>query len=108
MTDKAALLAALAPREETVEIAGQPVVVRELQSAADTEALRDQTDAQFKFLVLCCFAPDGSPCFDMADVPTLKASARKGLAPLLAAVARVNGFDVEGAEKNSAAGPAAG
>lgn len=108
MTDKAALLAALKPREEIVDIAGQQVVVRELQSAADAVALQDQTDAQFKFVVLCCFGSDGQPLFDLGDVPQLKASARRGLAPLFAAVARVNGFDLEAETKNSGAGPSAG
>jgi hypothetical protein len=109
MADKSALLAALAPREEIVELAGHRVRVRELASAAQSERLQDPGDAFYAALVLCCFDPEtGERLFDEADIPTLKGSARKGMKPLVDAVIRVNGLDEALEEKNSGAGPAAG
>lgn len=107
MTDKTdLLLAALAPRAERLQFHGVEVEVRELATAADTEAFRNGEDAQFKFLTRCAFDGDGQPLFTDAQIPALKAASRAKLMPLLEAVLRVNGLLAEAEEKNSAASPA--
>lgn len=107
MTLRDEFFAAVKPREECVTVGGVEVVVRQLATAADVEALRDGQDAIYKFVVLCCFDRAGVPAFTMADLPDLKAAAKAPMLPLLQAVARVNGLDAGDAEKNSAASPAA-
>jgi len=101
------LLAALQPRAEQLTFHGVEVVVRELATAADTEAFRDGADAQFKFLTRCVFDADGQPLFTDEQIPALKSASRAKLLPLLEAVMRVNGLLAEDTEKNSAASPAA-
>jgi hypothetical protein len=110
MSDKAKeqLFEALAPREERVEILGRALIVRELESAADTAAFLDNADMSWKMIVRCVFREDGQPMFGDDDIPRLKRTAKLRLKPLSDAVLRVNGLDVDGAEKNSGAGPGAG
>lgn len=109
MTSKAALLAALAPREETVEVAGLKVLVREMESAAQSERLTDPGDAFYAGMVLCCFDPEsGERLFTEADIPMLKTRARKGMKLLVEAVIRVNGYNADAEIKNSDAVPAGG
>lgn len=109
MTDKAALLAAIAPREETVDVAGHKVLVRELSNAAHSEKLLDPGVAFYAAMTLCCFDPDsGKPLFTEDDIPLLQSRARRGLKALAEAVMRVNGMDAVAEQKNSEAGPAAG
>lgn len=105
---KESLFAAIKPREEVVEIHGHKIHVRELETAADTEAFRTHGDATYKFVVRCCFDDEGNAVFTDDDIPRIKGTSRKGLLPLIEAVALVNGFNVESEAKNSAAGPAAG
>lgn len=103
-----ALKVALAPREEKVELGGVALTVREMPSAASVEAMRDNKDLGYKLLVRCVFDAEGKLAFDDADIEALKMSAKMKLAPLLAAVNRVNGLAVEDEAKNSDAGPGAG
>jgi hypothetical protein len=92
-----------------IVIKGVKVKVRELSSAAQSEKLADPGEAFYAAMVACCLDPDtGEPIFTEADIPSLKASARRGMKALSDAVMRVNGYDTEATEKNSAAGPAAG
>ena len=51
MNNKSALLAAIAPREEIIEVEGIKVKVRELESAAQSERLRDPGDATYAAMV---------------------------------------------------------
>lgn len=97
------LLEVLRIREEQVELGGHKLVVRELQSAADVAALADNQDLGYKLLVRCVFDEAGAPAFTDDDIPALKAGSKSRLAPLMAAVTRVNGFDSEANAKNSAA-----
>ena len=102
------VLAALEPQEERVTIGQRKLVVREMISAADTEAFRDNVDMSWKLLVRCVFTEDGEQVFDDSDIPRLKKSGKLRLKPLSDAVLRVNGYDLGDAEKNSGAGPSAG
>lgn len=102
------LKAALAAREERLEIGGIKLVVRELESAADVEALKDQVDAQYKMLVLCVFAEDGTAAFALDEIPELKKAGKATLNRLFAAVNRVNGFAAEAEAKNFEAAPSGG
>lgn len=102
------LLEALAPHEESVTIGERVLTVRELESAADTEAFRDNADMSWKLLVRCVFDAAGRQVFSDADIPRLKRSGKLRLKPITDAVLRVNGYDLEAAEKNSGAGPGAG
>lgn len=100
------------PRSETIAWAGVKVVIRELDTAADLSAAPDPSDAAYWLLVRCAFYEDGTPVFAEADIEVLrskkgKASTRK-IAPLLRAVNRVNGLDLEDEVKNSVAGPGTG
>lgn len=102
------LLEFLTPREESITLAGQPLVVREMPAAADIAAFRDNEDHIFKLIVRCTFTADGDLAFSDAHIPALKAAPRLKLAPLINAVVAVNALD-EGAEiKNSEAGTSAG
>lgn len=109
MANKSALLEALAPREEVIELAGIRVLVRELESAAQSERMHDPGEAFYAGVVLCCLDPDtGERLFTEEDIPVLKSRARKGMKPLIEAVMRVNGYAAEIEEKNSGAAPAGG
>lgn len=102
------LLAALAPREEKLELGGQRLVARELESAADVEAFKDGVDFTYKLIVRCTFGEDGERAFSDEDIPALKKASNKKLGPLVKAVHRVNGLLVEDEVKNSEAGTGAG
>lgn len=100
------------PRSEKLTWAGVKVVVSELDTAAELGAQPDAEDAAYWLLVRCTFYEDGTHVFADTDIPILrskkgKASSRK-IAPLLRAVNRVNGLDLEDEVKNSGAGPSAG
>lgn len=105
---KDALLAALAPQEKQVTVEGVVLTVREMDSAADTEAFRDNVDMSWKLLVRCTYDADGKLVFTDEDIPRLKKSSKVKLAPLTDAVLRVNGYKAEAVEKNSAAAPSGG
>lgn len=100
------LIAALKAREEVVELGGHKLTVRELETAADVAAFQDNNDLQLKLVVRCVFDAEGRPVFTDEDIPALRGTSKTRFAPLLAAVNRVNGFDVEDGAKNSAAAPA--
>jgi hypothetical protein len=102
------LLAAFAPQEERIEVAGRKLVVRELTAAADTAAFHDNVDMSWKLLVRCVFDGKGNPVFTDDDIPALKKSGKVKLKPVSDAVLRVNGYNTGELEKNSGAGPGAG
>jgi hypothetical protein len=98
--------AAIAPREERLELGGKTLVVKELACAADVAAFSEPEDMVYKLLVRCAFDESGALVFTDADIPMLKAGARRAMLPLIEAVNRVNGFDLEANVKNSEAAPA--
>lgn len=100
------LKALLAPREERVTLGSLVLVVREMASAADVAGMQDNVDLTYKLVVRCTFDEAGAAVFTDADIPALKAAGARQLMPLVAAVTRVNGFDVEADVKNSDAAPA--
>lgn len=102
----AELIAALAPREERITLAGHALVVRELAVAADVSAMQDNVDLTWKLVVRCVFDEAGAAVFTDADIPALKAGSKARLQPLINAVVRVNGMDIEAEAKNSPAAPA--
>ena len=99
--ESAALLAALAPREESVTIGGRVLTVRELSSASDTAAFVEDSDITFKLLVRSVFNAQGEQVFSDPDIPQLKQSSMRGLKALIDSVLRVNGFNSEDNEKKS-------
>lgn len=97
------ILAAIRPREEPVTVGGLKLVVREMAHAADVASFDDNADLTYKLVVRCVFDEAGAPVFTDDDIPALKAAAKVRLAELVAAVTRVNGFDLAGNAKNSGA-----
>lgn len=95
------ILEFLAPREEKIQFGGRTLVIKEMTSNTETESLRDKVDVSWKILVLCVFREDGTALFTNDDIPRLKASSTSKIAPLINAVNRVNGFNVEDEAKNS-------
>ena len=84
-------------------------VVKELTTAADLAAIKDDPDYTYKIVVMCVFMPDGSPAFTDADIPDMKTqSSLSKMSKLFAAVHKVNGMDAEEEIKNSAAAPSGG
>lgn len=102
------LLAFLAPREERITVEGESLIVREMGTAADAQAFRDGKDATYKFIVRCVFDAEGNPVFTDEDIPALKRASKLKMAPIISAVNRVMGFDLEDDVKNSSAVPSAG
>lgn len=97
------LLQLLAAREERVTLEGVELVVREVEAAADTAAFIEPGDFVWKLVVASTFDANGKPAFSYEQVPGLKAASKLKLAPLVAAVLRVNGRDIEAEAKNSEA-----
>lgn len=102
------LMGFLRPRSEEVVLGNVTLTVRELPSDAETQSFRDSTDSIYKWIVRCTFAPDGNPVWTDDQIPSLKAAPQKKLAPLMMAVARVNGWDLKGDEGNSSAAQSSG
>lgn len=106
------LLAVLAAGEERVTVGGKPLVIRELECAADVpDTSGTVLDFSLALIVRCVKDEDGNAVFTDADIPKLKRAGRKRMGPLINAVLRVNGFSgeaVEVAEKNSGADPGNG
>lgn len=102
------ILSYLDPREEKLTLNGRVVIVRELASAADTTAMQDNVDMAWKLLVRCVLDEAGSQIFGDEDIARLKRTGKLKMKLLVDAVMRVNGYDVEGDEKKSGAGPRAG
>jgi hypothetical protein len=106
---RADILEAIKPREEQVQFAGNTLLVRELASAAEIGAAEGDPDLFVKLMVACIFEADGTtPAMTAEDLPALKAAGRGRLAPLVLAVRRVNGMDLEGDAKKSETGPGSG
>lgn len=99
------LLEFFAAREERVHLGGMTLFVRTLP---DEQAGISGEDALYQAVVRCTFGEDGSLIFTEADIPELRAQPRIRKAALLAAVSRVNGFDLAAEEKNSEADPSSG
>lgn len=105
---RGAFFAAVKPQEIPVTVGGAQLIVRQMPTAADSEALRDGVDSLYKFIVRCTFDADGNAVFTDADIPALKQAAKMAMLPLIKAVSQVNGFASEEQEKNYAASPAGG
>lgn len=95
-------------REERLTFAGKKLVVRELEMAAEYEAVRDKKDAIYMMMLKCVLNEDGSPFFSPDDIPTLKRASQTKLLPIIQAVHRVMGEDAGEEIKNSDAAPAGG
>lgn len=99
-------------REERITFGGRPLIVRELHSAAEVGTGKDDPDIFYRLMVCCIYEAEevtpgvfqaGPQALTVDDIPHLKAGSRKKLAPLIHAVQRVNGLDVEEEVKNSEA-----
>lgn len=111
------ILDAIRRREETVAAFGRNFIVRELDATATfrtedaelakkLEALGMAPDELLFWKALVrCVVEEGSGLapFTDADIPELCRGSRFKLAPLTAAVNRVNGFDSDDNAKNSSA-----
>lgn len=94
----------LSLREEKIKFGKVDLVVKELDGSVDHAPLRDGEDTSWKILVRCVFRADnGKPAFDDGDIPKLKRKSPLVTAPLVNAVNRVNGFNLEEEAKNSEA-----
>ena len=102
------IFAALAPREERLELGGHTLIVREIASAADVVVFQDNADMTYKLIVRCVFDEAGEAVFTDGDIARLKSGAKAKLLPLIQAVSRVNGYAIEENLKNSAAAPGDG
>lgn len=95
----------LAPREEKVQFGGVTLRIRELTAADNVELTRGGDDLSYRLLICCVFLEDGTPAFTMEDVEELKKASTAKLVPLVTAMNKVNGFDIEHEAKNSDAAP---
>lgn len=94
----------LKPREERLQFGKVMLVVRELDGSADNSALADAEDKQWKLVIRCVFREDNNePAFTDADIAALKKKSPTFTAPLIVAVQRVNGLNLESETKNSEA-----
>ena len=92
----------LTPREEKLKFGKVKLVVRELDGSADNSALSVGDDTSWRILVRCVFREDnGQPAFEEKDIPALKKKSPLVTAPLVNAVGRVNGSNLEEEVKNS-------
>jgi hypothetical protein len=102
------ILDAIACREEELKFLGRDVVVREVDISTDLiieqEVEKEILDAGAEraelgywkmFVRSVALKETGAPLFEGADIPKLRKGARGRLAPLCAAVNRVNGLDAE-------------
>lgn len=96
----------LQPREERLVFGKVKLVIKELDGSADNTVLREPEDRSWKLLVRCVFREDnGEPAFSDDDIPVLKKKSPTVTAPLVVAVQRVNGMNLEEEAKNSDAAP---
>jgi hypothetical protein len=93
----------LKPREEKVKLGKVKLVVKELDGSADNSELKNTEDMSWRILIKCVFREDGKPAFEDKDIPLLKKKSPVFTAPLVNAVNRVNGFNLEEEAKNSEA-----
>ena len=103
-------LTAFLRRSEEVEVNGAKFIVRELPTAADMTAMRDNADHSYLLLIGCVFCEDGiTPAFSASDIPDIKEQTSVfRMEKLYRAVHRVNGLDAEAEVKNSEAVPTSG
>lgn len=102
-------LEGFARRVEPFELNGTKFVLKELPTAADLSAMRDDPDYSMKVVVMCTFMEDGTPAFTNADIPDMKAeSGLFKMMKLVAAVHKVNGMVEDEEVKNSSAAPSGG
>ena len=100
------ILEAIKLREERVKFAGKELVVRELSTAAKLSSGKGEEDNFYHLFIACVYEEDGETlALNAESIPALKAGSRNKLAPLILAVTRVNGLDVEAEAKNSEAAP---
>lgn len=98
-----------ARKSETVEISGRKFVVRQVRRASELVELKDGEDGNYRMLVRCLFDEAGVPVFTDEDIPALREEASDiNFIPLIQAIVRVNGLDVEDRAKNSEAAPSGG
>lgn len=96
----------LRPREETVELGGQKITVREMATLEEFVSVSGKgPDAIYTVIARCSYHADGKLVFSEADIEALKKLSKVKLLPLINAVNRVNGFDTEGDAKKSEATP---
>lgn len=101
------IIAALAPREERITFEGHNLIVREVETAADTAVFQAEGDFLFKFVVASVLDEHGERVFTADHIPALRKLAKTRFLPLIKVVTRVNGLDGDEAEKNSGASPSA-
>lgn len=96
------ILEALQPRKKEIEFAGQKLVILEPSIAANLGMTgeEDAKEQSWKILIACVFDTDGKPVFTEEDIPALKQGGRWKIAPLIAAMNEVCGFDAVHEEKN--------
>lgn len=102
------LLAALAPQKEAVTFAGRAFFAHELDCAADVPSEGGAVEMSLRLIVLCVRDAEGRPAFTDDDLAALRKASRRRIKPLIDAVMRVNGFNIEAEVKNSDAGPGSG
>ena len=96
-------------RVDEFTIGGKKFIIKELTSASDIAALKDDKDYALKVIVRCAFTEDGAQAFTDSDIPDLRAEmSLQKLNQLFRVVSKVNGMDVEEEIKNSAAVPTGG
>lgn len=94
-------------REEKLTFGKVKLVVRELDGSADNSFLREEEDRSWRIFVRCVYREDnGEQAFNDSDIPALKKKNPAVTAPLINAVNRVNGFDLQEEAKNSDAAQA--
>ena len=103
-------LECFARRVEPFELNGMKFVLKELPTAADLSAMKDDPDYSMKVVVMCTFMEDGvTPAFTLADIPDMKGeSGLFKMMKLVAAVHKVNGMVEDEEVKNSSAAPSGG
>jgi hypothetical protein len=102
------ILEAIACREEELKFLGRDVIVREVDISTEM-VIEDEVEKEIldagagraelgywkMFVRSVTLKETGAPLFDGADIAKLRKGARGRLAPLCAAVNRVNGLDAD-------------
>ena len=102
-------IAHFARKSEPLMIDGRKFTVRQVRSASELVEVKDSDEANYRLIIKCLCDEAGNPVFTDADIPALKEEASEiNFLPVLRAIARVNGLDVEERAKNSEAAPSGG